>query len=116
MPPDRVQVLPPGVDTERFRPGLDGSPVRADAGVAPDAPLVALIARFQDVKGHDVFQAMARQVAQAMPEARFIVAGENMHGNRPTMLTKRASSPRTRPIRCCASGWSISASARTPSA
>ncbi len=80
MPPDRVQVLPPGVDTGRFRPGIDGSTVRADAGIAPDAPLVALIARFQDVKGHDVFQAMARQVAQAIPEARFVVAGENVHG------------------------------------
>lgn len=80
MPPDRVQVLPPGVDTERFKPGLDGSNVRADAGIAPDAPLVALIARFQDVKGHDVFQAMARRVADHIPAARFIVAGENVHG------------------------------------
>ncbi|MEP7290370.1 MAG: glycosyltransferase family 4 protein [Chloroflexota bacterium] len=80
MPPDQVEVLPPGVDTERFRPGLDGSAVRADAGVAPDAPLVALIARFQDVKGHDTFQAMARRVALEMPATRFIVAGENVHG------------------------------------
>ncbi len=80
MPPDRVEVLPPGVDTARFKPGIDGSAVRADAGIAPDARLVALIARFQDVKGHDVFQAMARQVANALPDARFIVAGENVHG------------------------------------
>ncbi len=80
MPPDRVRVLPLGVNTERFRPNLDGSAVRADAGVAPDAPLVALIARFQDVKGHDVFQDMARRVAAAMPDARFVVAGENVHG------------------------------------
>ncbi len=77
MPPERVEVLPPGVDTERFRPGVAGAAVRQDAGVSPDAPLVALVARFQDVKGHDVFQAMARRVAAEMPEARFIVAGEN---------------------------------------
>ena len=80
MPPERVQVLPPGVDTERFRPGVDGSNVRVDAGVAANAPLVALIARFQDVKGHDVFQAMARRVAAELPDVRFIVAGENVHG------------------------------------
>ena len=79
VPPESVHVLPPGVDTERFRPGIDGSPVRADAGIAPDAPLVALIARFQNVKGHEVFQAMAHQVAQAIPEARFIVAGESIN-------------------------------------
>lgn len=80
MPPDRVMVIPPGVDTMRFRPGVDGSAVRAEAGIAPDAPVVALIARFQDVKGHDVFQAMARRAAAAMPEVRFLVAGENVHG------------------------------------
>ncbi|MBI1258173.1 MAG: glycosyltransferase [Chloroflexi bacterium] len=79
MPPDRVEVLPPGVDTERFQPGIDGANVRVDAGVAPDAPLVALIARFQDVKGHDVFQAMAKIVAEAIPEARFVVAGESIN-------------------------------------
>jgi glycosyltransferase involved in cell wall biosynthesis len=80
MPPDRVTVLPPGVDTERFQPGIDGSAVRDDAKVTPDAPLVALIARFQDVKGHDTFQAMARRVAAEIPDARFVVAGENVHG------------------------------------
>ena len=80
MPPERLPVLPPGVDTQRFRPGLDDAQVRTDAGVAPDAPLVAMIARFQDVKGHDVFQEMVRQVADTLPEARFIVAGENVHG------------------------------------
>lgn len=80
MPPERMPVLPPGVDTERFRPGVDGSLVRADAGVSAETPLVALIARFQDVKGHDVFQKMARIVAREMPEARFVVAGENVHG------------------------------------
>ncbi len=80
MPAERVEVLPPGVDTTRFHPGVDGRAVRAEVGIAPDAPLVAMIARFQNVKGHDVFQAMARRVAAALPEARFIVAGESVHG------------------------------------
>jgi glycosyltransferase involved in cell wall biosynthesis len=80
MPPERLPVLPPGVDTVRFRPGVDGSAVREEAGVSADAPLVALIARFQDVKGHDVFQEMIRHIAPQLPEARFVVAGENVHG------------------------------------
>lgn len=77
MPPERVELIYSGVDSQRFQPGIDGSQVRAEAGIDPQAPLVALLARFQDVKGHDVFQAMARIVAQHIPEARFIVAGEN---------------------------------------
>lgn len=80
MPPERLPVLPPGVDTVRFRPGLDGPAVRQEAGIAAGAPLVALIARFQNVKGHEVFQEMIRLIAPQMPEARFIVAGENVHG------------------------------------
>ncbi len=80
MPPEHLPVLPPGVDTTRFRPGLDGSAVRAEAGVMSDAPLVAMIARFQDVKGHDLFQDMIQLIAPQIPDARFIVAGENVHG------------------------------------
>ncbi len=80
MPPDSTQLLYPGVDTTRFHPDVDGLRVRFEAGISKDAPVVALIARFQDVKGHDVFQAMARQVALQIPSARFIVAGENVHG------------------------------------
>jgi glycosyltransferase involved in cell wall biosynthesis len=80
MPPEHLPVLPPGVDTRRFRPGLDGSAVRRDAKVAADTPLVALIARFQSVKGHDVFQEMIRHIAPKMPDVHFIVAGENVHG------------------------------------
>lgn len=78
VPRDRITRLPIGVDSDRFRPGLDGSSVRADAGLDADAPLVVMIARFQDVKGHDVFQAMARRVARVLPAVRFVVAGENI--------------------------------------
>lgn len=77
MLPENIEVLYPGVDTERFNPNVDGLKVRFEAGIPTDAPVVALVARFQDVKGHDIFQAMARQVAQQIPEALFIVAGEN---------------------------------------
>ncbi len=77
MPPDKVELIYSGVDTTRFRPGIDGVQVRRDADIPTRAPLVALLARFQDVKGHDVFQDMARQVVRIIPEAHFIVAGEN---------------------------------------
>ena len=77
MPPARMEVLYPGVDTARFRPDVDGIKVRFEANIPQDAPVVAMIARFQSVKGHEVFQAMAKQVALQVPQARFIVAGEN---------------------------------------
>lgn len=79
MPAERVELVYSGVDTERFHPAVDGIRVRWEAGIPQQAPLVAMIARFQDVKGHDVFQAMARHVALQMPHAHFIVAGESIH-------------------------------------
>ncbi|MEL7673265.1 MAG: glycosyltransferase family 4 protein [Chloroflexota bacterium] len=80
MPRERVRVVVPGVDPAVFHPGVDGSPVRLRLDIGPDAPLAGMIARFQHVKGHDVFQAMARRVLDQMPEARFVVAGENVFG------------------------------------
>lgn len=80
LPPERIRVLVPGVDPDHFHPEVDGSPVRERLGIGPDVPLVGMIARFQRVKGHDIFQAMARRIAAALPAARFVVAGENVFG------------------------------------
>jgi len=80
MPPQRVPVIYPGADTARFHPGVDGAPIRALAGVPQDAPLLALIARFQPVKGHHTFQAMARLVLAQRPDCHFVVAGEETFG------------------------------------
>ena len=78
MLPDEMEVLIPGVDTDRHKPGIDGSSVRQKIGIGTDVPLVALIARFQNVKGHEYFLEMAKLVLEKMPEARFAVAGENV--------------------------------------
>ena len=78
LEPDRIRVLLPGVDTTYFRPGVDGSPIRKQLGIGPDIPLVALLARFQRVKGHDIFLDMARLVTAQIPDARFVVAGDNI--------------------------------------
>ncbi len=80
MPPDRVKVLIPGVDPDYFHPGIDGSPVREKLGIGPEVPLIGMIARFQHVKGHDVFQQMVQLIHAEMPTARFVVAGENVFG------------------------------------
>ncbi len=90
MPPERIRVLVPGVDPDQFQPGIDGAPVRERLNLGPDVPLVALIARFQHVKGHDIFQAMARRVHTHLPEARFVVAGENVFGATRDEAYKRA--------------------------
>lgn len=81
LPPERVPVLVPGVDPDHYRPGaVSGAAVRAQLGIDTGSPLAAMIARFQRVKGHDIFQAMARHVLATLPDAHFAVAGENVFG------------------------------------
>jgi glycosyltransferase involved in cell wall biosynthesis len=82
LPPECVQLLPLGVDTGRFRPlELQARVrIRADLKLPADGPLVTLLARFQRVKGHDLFLAAARRIADRCPEAHFVLAGENVFG------------------------------------
>src|SRR5690606_30943068 len=80
--PGKISVLHPGVDPDHFHPDVDPAPIRAQLGIGPDAPLVALLARFQYVKGHDTFQDMARLVLDEIPAARLVVAGANVFGGR----------------------------------
>ncbi len=48
--PERVRVSFLGVDTERFRPGLDGGAVRAEWNVAADTRLIVNVSRFSHRK------------------------------------------------------------------
>ena len=41
-------------------------------------PLVALVARFENVKGHEYFLDAARLIMDAIPNAHFAIAGENV--------------------------------------
>jgi glycosyltransferase involved in cell wall biosynthesis len=95
MDPNRVEVVPLGVDTGTCRPRpseRDG--IRQALGLAADAPLVSLVARYQSVKGHDVFLDAALRILDARPEARFAIAGENVFGVRSDAAFKRSVTQR----------------------
>lgn len=99
MPAGRIPVVYSGVNIERFIPDLDGRRLRREIHIQPEAKVVAMIARFQPVKGHHVFQAMAEQVAAQEPEVQFIVAGDDAFGAaadrryRDDMLAQAGGSP-----------------------
>jgi len=52
--PERVVVVPNGVDPEQFAPAPDDGRLRAELGVGPDTPLIGSVGRFMVVKGYDV--------------------------------------------------------------
>jgi glycosyltransferase involved in cell wall biosynthesis len=80
MPHDQLPLIYSGVDVERFQPNGDAQTIRELANVPKDALIVSMVARFQTVKGHDVFQDMASIIAQRLPNVHFIVAGEDVFG------------------------------------
>jgi glycosyltransferase involved in cell wall biosynthesis len=63
VPAERVVALPGGVDLGRFHPGVDGAGFRRSLGIAPDVPLVGLVAGLRVMKGHPVAVEVARRLA-----------------------------------------------------
>ncbi|MCC6313921.1 MAG: glycosyltransferase, partial [Thermomicrobiales bacterium] len=76
---DRVVVIPNGIDLDAFRPdpAARGS-VRAELGLAPDARLIGLAARFDPQKDHHTFVRAAAIVAAADDRARFVLFGDRV--------------------------------------
>lgn len=75
--PDRVVAVPTGIDLARFDPDrVDGGPVRRALGISRDAPVVGMVAVLRSKKGHRYFVEAAREVARALPAARFLIVGE----------------------------------------
>ena len=74
--PDRVEVVYPGVDTQRFRPDLDVTEIRRQ--IAPHGELVLLsVGRFQRRKGHDLMIRALGQLIQRQPRSlRYVIVGD----------------------------------------
>jgi glycosyltransferase involved in cell wall biosynthesis len=72
----RVDVVPNGVDAERFAAGRGrGGEVRERLGVPAGAPLVGTVGRVSRQKAQEVFLAAAALVRERRPDAHFVVAG-----------------------------------------
>src|SRR5947199_2397719 len=88
-PSGRVECIYYGPPAERFDPStVDAASFRRTLGIAPEVPLVGLVAHFYppmhgpqappltrgvDLKGHDHFLAAARIVGKRFPGARFLL-------------------------------------------
>ncbi len=74
--PRRWVLIPNGFDTQQMHPDPDARHrIRAEIGIADDAPLVGMVARFDSVKGHDTFLAAAGRLLRSRPEAKFLLVG-----------------------------------------
>lgn len=77
LSPERVCVIHSGIDAARFRAG-DGASREAHKqalGFGPH-PLVGIIARLSDVKGHAYLIRAMQRVRRELPQAVLVIAGE----------------------------------------
>ncbi len=78
VPADRVRLVWNGAPLEEFQP--QGSEVRhayrASHGLPPEAPVVGIVGRLSEQKGHRFFLEAAAEVHRRLPEARFLVVGD----------------------------------------
>ncbi|HXM00796.1 MAG TPA: glycosyltransferase [Rhizomicrobium sp.] len=82
-----VTVIPNGFDVSQFHPDPDArNRIRAEFGLSADTPVVGMVARFHEQKGHKDFFAIARMLLARRPDVRFLLAGRGITGENAALM------------------------------
>lgn len=81
--PAKATVIHDSVPLGRLRPDADGLAFRQELGWGEDVLVVGAVASLAPNKRHDLFISMARQLAPAFPQARFLICGDQAAGAPP---------------------------------
>jgi glycosyltransferase involved in cell wall biosynthesis len=73
--PGKITVIRNGIDLSRFARQQDTGKLRQEFGLPSHVPVVALLSRFNELKGIKYFLEAAAIVAGRFPEARFVLVG-----------------------------------------
>ncbi len=93
----RGRVIGNGFDGERWRPdGTARRSVREELGIASDAPLIGLVARYHPMKGHEVFLEAAARLVMIRPDVHFLLAGSGVVPDNPIFERHSSSGPLAR--------------------
>lgn len=74
-PLERMKVIEPGIDTERFDANRNVPDKRAQYGLNADTFLIGIVARVQAKRRFDVFLEAVKIVKQAIPNFRVMIVG-----------------------------------------
>ncbi len=77
FPSSKVFLIPNGIDTRHFQLDLEQRQQwRKRLNIAPQAPVVGIVAALRPEKNHRLFLEVARRVAQQAADAEFVIAGD----------------------------------------
>jgi len=91
VPPSRVYTVLNALDASTWDPDLDGSEVRRELGLTPDAPVIASISRLFSWKGPTQLLEAAAIVVKEFPALRVLIVGADeryVHGGSYTVELK----------------------------
>jgi glycosyltransferase involved in cell wall biosynthesis len=78
IPPQRVYSVVNWLDElDRWNPGEDPEPVRRSLGIPRGAPVLGIVARLFEAKGHTDLVRATAVVKQSFPDVRVLVVGED---------------------------------------
>lgn len=77
FPVDKIEVIPNGIDVERFQPDPTARPsVRDELGVPMHTRLIGILAALRPEKNHALFVRAAAVCAAAYPDVDFVIIGD----------------------------------------
>jgi len=79
IPAGRIWNICPGVDCDKFNPGIDGSGVRKQYGISIDDPVVGIVARVQKHRRFEVLIRALSQVIEQIPRLKVLLIGRGTH-------------------------------------
>lgn len=79
--PGQFDVVPSGVDIASFAPPSPEKreKVRRELGIAPDAPVVGIVARLDKLKGHDDLLDVMPRLISELSGVRLLIVGDGWH-------------------------------------
>ncbi|MCD5390701.1 glycosyltransferase [candidate division NPL-UPA2 bacterium] len=81
LEPGKIVSIPTGVDLQRFDFSIDGTSIRKEFGIKPDAPLVGTVGIIRSEKGHFHLIKAIQQVLEVKPETRLLIVGDEPKGD-----------------------------------
>jgi phosphatidylinositol alpha-1,6-mannosyltransferase len=75
VPGAKIHIVYPGVDAERFTPGVDGRELRARLAPGADVMLLS-VGRLQRRKGHDTAISAVASLKAQYPRLRYVIVGD----------------------------------------
>lgn len=85
----RLELLPAGIDAERFHPGVSDDAVRSRHGLG-ESPVVACVSRLVARKGQDKLVRAMPRIVDEVPEARLLLVGSGPYERRLRQMAARS--------------------------